>query len=39
MLGHPEAGLQRKISTVGGEGGAEHLLSGLASQGPSHRVM
>lgn len=33
MLGHPEAGLQGKIFTVDGEGGAEHLLSSLAPQG------
>lgn len=33
MLGHPEAGLQRKIFTAGGEGGAEHLLCSLASPG------
>lgn len=39
MLGHPKAGLQREIFTVGGEGGAKHLLSSLASQGPSHGLM
>ena len=33
MRGHPEAGLQGKIFTVDGEGGAEHLLSSLASTG------
>ena len=39
MPGHPKAALQREILTVGGEGGAKHLLSGLASRGPSHRLM
>lgn len=35
MLGGPEAGLQREIFTVGGEGGAKHLLSSLASGVPA----
>lgn len=35
MLGCLEAGLQREIFTVGGEGGAKHLLSSLASGVPA----
>lgn len=37
MLGCPRLGSSGRFS-VGGEGGAEHLLSSL-SRGPCHRVM